>query len=73
MIADLVQQAMSEKVPLAISYVSAFIAGFALAYARSWKLALALTSIFPWIMITGALMMGGLTKSSTYVALSPRS
>jgi ATP-binding cassette subfamily B (MDR/TAP) protein 1 len=67
---DLVQQAISEKVPLAVCYTSAFVTGFVLAFARSWKLALALSSIFFWIMITGALMMGGLTKSSTYVVTS---
>ena len=52
----LVHLGISEKVPVATSFVSAFITGFALAYARSWKLSLAITSIIPCIAITGACM-----------------
>ncbi|TCD63929.1 GTPase-activating protein [Steccherinum ochraceum] len=52
----LVQQGISEKVPLAVSYVAAFVAGFVLAYIRSWRLALALSSILPCIVITGGIM-----------------
>ncbi|KAG1772443.1 P-loop containing nucleoside triphosphate hydrolase protein [Suillus occidentalis] len=52
----LVQQGISEKVPIVVSFLFAFITGFVLAYARSWRLALALTSIFPCIAITGAVM-----------------
>lgn len=53
---DLVQQGMSEKVALAVSFVSAFITGFVLAYVRSWRLALAMSSILPCIGIMGTLM-----------------
>lgn len=52
----LVHQGISEKVPVSISLVSAFLTGFALAYARSWKLSLAISSIIPCIAITGAFM-----------------
>ncbi|CAE6419809.1 unnamed protein product [Rhizoctonia solani] len=52
----LVQQGMSEKVPLIVSYLGAFFTGFILAYIRSWRLALAISSILPCIGITGALM-----------------
>ncbi|KAF8442930.1 P-loop containing nucleoside triphosphate hydrolase protein [Boletus edulis BED1] len=52
----LVQQGISEKVPIAVSFISAFITGFVLAYARSWRLALAMSAILPCIGITGALM-----------------
>ncbi|KAG6377083.1 P-loop containing nucleoside triphosphate hydrolase protein [Boletus reticuloceps] len=52
----LVQQGISEKVPLAVSFISAFITGFVLAYARSWRLALAMSAVLPCIGITGALM-----------------
>ncbi|KAG2338495.1 P-loop containing nucleoside triphosphate hydrolase protein [Suillus weaverae] len=52
----LVQQGISEKVPIVVSFLFAFITGFVLAYARSWRLALALTSILPCIAITGAVM-----------------
>lgn len=49
---DLIQQGISEKVPLAAQYVSSFLTGFIVGYIRSWRLALALTSIFPCIAIT---------------------
>jgi ATP-binding cassette subfamily B (MDR/TAP) protein 1 len=47
---------MSEKVALSVSFVSAFLTGFIMAYIRSWKLALALTTIIPCIGITGGVM-----------------
>jgi ATP-binding cassette, subfamily B (MDR/TAP), member 1 len=53
---DLVQQATSEKVALICTYIGTFFTGFILAYARQWKLALALTSIIPCIAMTGGLM-----------------
>ena len=53
---DLVQQGISEKVALVVHFVAAFFTGFILAYIRSWRLALALSSILPCIGITGALM-----------------
>lgn len=53
---DLVQQAMSEKVALIINAAGAFFAAFAIAYARSWRLALALSSMLPCIVVTGAVM-----------------
>ncbi|KAG9044875.1 GTPase-activating protein [Tulasnella sp. UAMH 9824] len=58
----LVQQGISEKVPLVVMSIAAFIAGFALAYARSWRLALALTSIIPCIALTGGAMTAFETK-----------
>ncbi|KAG9099473.1 GTPase-activating protein [Ceratobasidium sp. 370] len=63
----LVQQGISEKVPLVISYLGAFFTGFILAYIRSWRLALAISSILPCIAITGALMNKFV---STYMQLS---
>lgn len=38
------------------SFLGAFFTGFILAYARSWRLALAISAILPCISITGALM-----------------
>lgn len=58
----LVQQGISEKVPLIIMSIAAFITGFALAYARSWRLALALTSIVPCIAFTGGALTAFETK-----------
>ena len=63
----LVQLGISEKVPLAVSFIAAFVAGFIIAYVRQWKLALALTSIIPCIGITGALMNKAISK---YMQLS---
>lgn len=52
----LVQQGMSEKVAICVSFLSAFFTGFIVAYIRSWRLALAISSILPCIGITGAIM-----------------
>ena len=53
---DLVQQGISEKVVIVVSFIAAFFTGFVLAYIRCWRLALALTSIIPCIAITGAIL-----------------
>lgn len=53
---DLVQQGISEKVPMSLQFVSSFIAGIIIAYTQSWRLALAMSSILPCIMLTGGLM-----------------
>ncbi|KAL1409886.1 GTPase-activating protein [Vanrija albida] len=61
----LVQVAISEKIPIALSFLATFITGFALAYARSPRLAGALTSILPVIIITGSIMFMTMTKFTT--------
>ncbi|KAM6491113.1 multidrug resistance protein 1, partial [Amanita muscaria] len=58
----LVQQGISEKVALVVHFISAFCAGFALAYVRSWRLALALTSVFPCIILAGVIGSKGKAK-----------
>ena len=58
---------MSEKVPLVASYIAAFITGFALAYARSWRLALAMSSILPCIAVAGGVMNKVMSKSAQFV------
>ncbi|PPQ96673.1 hypothetical protein CVT26_010302 [Gymnopilus dilepis] len=63
----LVQQGISEKVALVVNFLGAFVCGFALAYARSWRLALAMSSILPCIAITGGIMNKFI---STYMQLS---
>jgi ATP-binding cassette subfamily B (MDR/TAP) protein 1 len=63
----LVQQGISEKVALVANFLGAFVCGFALAYARSWRLALAMSSILPCIAITGGIMNKFI---STYMQLS---
>ncbi|PPQ73650.1 hypothetical protein CVT26_010608 [Gymnopilus dilepis] len=52
----LVQQGMSEKVALVVNFLGAFFCGFILAYVRCWRLALAMTSIFPCIAMFGMIM-----------------
>ncbi|KAI0246194.1 ABC transporter type 1, transmembrane domain-containing protein, partial [Lactifluus subvellereus] len=63
----LVQQGLSEKVALTVTFISAFVTGFVLAFARNWRLALAMCSILPCIAITGALMNKFVSK---YMQLS---
>ncbi|KAF8957254.1 P-loop containing nucleoside triphosphate hydrolase protein [Flammula alnicola] len=63
----LVQQGISEKVALVVNFLSAFVTGFALAYGRSWRLALAMSSILPCIAITGGVMNKFI---STYMQMS---
>ncbi|KAF9077717.1 P-loop containing nucleoside triphosphate hydrolase protein [Rhodocollybia butyracea] len=58
----LVQQGMSEKVALVVNFLSAFFTGFILAYARNWRLALAMSSIIPCIGIAGGLMNKFISK-----------
>lgn len=52
---DLIQQGISEKVALTVSYLSSFVAGYVVAYVRSWRLALAMTSILPCTIIATSL------------------
>ncbi|PCH40227.1 multidrug resistance protein 1 [Wolfiporia cocos MD-104 SS10] len=52
----LVQQGISEKVAIVLNFFSAFVTGFVLAYIRSWRLALALSSMLPCIALTGGIM-----------------
>jgi ATP-binding cassette subfamily B (MDR/TAP) protein 1 len=63
----LVQQGISEKVAMAVNFGTSFFTGFILAYARSWRLALALSSIFPCIAIAGMIMNKYVSK---YMQLS---
>ncbi|KAF8176085.1 P-loop containing nucleoside triphosphate hydrolase protein [Pholiota molesta] len=59
----LVQQGTSEKVAMAVEQFSSFVTGFVVAYVRSWRLALALTSILPCIVITGFVMSALMSRS----------
>jgi ATP-binding cassette subfamily B (MDR/TAP) protein 1 len=66
----LVQQGISEKVPVVISFLSGFVTGFGIAYIRSWRLALALSSILPCLVGTGAIMNKTVSKYTQYVDTS---
>ncbi|WVO17493.1 hypothetical protein L204_105185 [Cryptococcus depauperatus] len=61
----LIQMGTSEKLALVFQYFATFICGFALAFARSPRLAGALFSILPAVMITGALFIGFGSKFQT--------
>ncbi|KAL4267597.1 GTPase-activating protein [Pleurotus pulmonarius] len=58
----LVQQGISEKVAISLNFIAAFVTGFILAYVRSWRLALALSSILPCIAIAGGVMNKFMSK-----------
>ncbi|KAJ7115594.1 P-loop containing nucleoside triphosphate hydrolase protein [Mycena crocata] len=67
---DLVQQGISEKVPLLVSFISSFLSGFVVAFVRSWRLALAMCAIFPCIAIIGTVMNTFMTR---YMQISLKS
>ncbi|KAL0563134.1 hypothetical protein V5O48_018942, partial [Marasmius crinis-equi] len=58
----LVQQGISEKVALVVNFLASFVVGFILAYARNWRLALAMSSMLPCIAIAGGIMNKFLSK-----------
>ncbi|KAJ3573412.1 hypothetical protein NP233_g2453 [Leucocoprinus birnbaumii] len=58
----LVQQGISEKVPMTLQFIGSFIAGMIIGYTQCWQLALAMCSIFPCISLTGALMGKFMTR-----------
>lgn len=66
-IVDLVQQGISEKVALIVTFLSSFVTGFILAYIRSWRLALAMSSVLPVMAITGAVMNKFVSSYMRYV------
>ncbi|EST07302.1 ABC transporter, transmembrane domain protein [Kalmanozyma brasiliensis GHG001] len=53
---QLIQEGISDKIPMSVMFISAFVTGFIVAYVKSWELALALSSMIPCIIIAGALM-----------------
>ncbi|KAH8822799.1 ste6-like protein [Flagelloscypha sp. PMI_526] len=59
----LVQKGNGEKVALSVMTGSAFLAGYIIAYSQEWRLALALTSVLPVIMISGTLMNKAVGKN----------
>lgn len=68
---DLVQQGISEKVPIVASFAGSFFCAFILAFVRSWRLALALSTILPAIITAGALMNKFVVMYKQYVFISP--
>ncbi|KAF9238097.1 P-loop containing nucleoside triphosphate hydrolase protein [Melanogaster broomeanus] len=58
----LVQQGMSEKVALIVNFISVFLTGFTLGYARNWRLALAVSSVLLCVGVTGGIMYKIISK-----------
>ncbi|KAI8910240.1 P-loop containing nucleoside triphosphate hydrolase protein [Gorgonomyces haynaldii] len=52
----LIQDALGEKIPLAVNHISTFIASFVIAFTKSWRLTLILLTVIPLIAITAAVM-----------------
>ncbi|KAF7325220.1 hypothetical protein MKEN_00566300 [Mycena kentingensis (nom. inval.)] len=65
----LVQQGISEKVPLCVFLVGQFVSAFVIAFVRSWRLALVLTTMFPFMALTGG-VMGVFIKKYTEQSLA---
>jgi len=65
---DLIQQGTSEKVALVVNFLASFVTGFIIAYAKAWRLALAMSSMLPCIAITGAVMNKFISKYMQYVS-----
>nr|ODN89989.1 ATP-binding cassette, subfamily B (MDR/TAP), member 1 [Cryptococcus depauperatus CBS 7841] len=61
----LVQEGTSEKVALVFQYLGTFFCGFILAFVRSPRLAGALFSIFPVIVLAGGIMMTTMSNFSS--------
>jgi len=53
---QLIQEGISDKIPMSVMFLATFVTGFVVAYIRSWKLALSMTSIIPCVMISGSVM-----------------
>lgn len=53
---QLIQEGISDKLPISVMFIATFIAGFIVAYIKSWKLSLAMSSILPCVVLAGAAM-----------------
>lgn len=52
----LIQDGIGEKIPLALNQFSTFLAGFIIAFTKSWQLTLVLMSAIPFIAVSGGVM-----------------
>lgn len=59
---QLIQDGISDKLPMSFMFVATFVAGFVVAYIKSWQLSLAMSSILPCIIGAGAAMNVFITK-----------
>lgn len=65
---QLIQDGISDKLPLNVAFISTFITGFIIAYVRNWKLALVMTCILPCI-VGSAIVMNKFVSSYQQVEL----
>ncbi|KDN46982.1 P-loop containing nucleoside triphosphate hydrolase protein [Tilletiaria anomala UBC 951] len=59
---QLIQEGISDKIPMSVMYISTFVAGFVVAYVRNARLAGVITVIVPLIIVTGAVMNVFITR-----------
>lgn len=59
---QLIQEGISDKMPMSVMFVATFVAGFVVAYIKSWQLSLAMSSMLPCIIGAGAAMNVFITK-----------
>lgn len=65
---QLIQDGISDKLPLNVAFISTFITAFIVAYIRNWKLALVMTSILPCV-VGSAIVMNKFVSSYQQVEL----
>jgi ATP-binding cassette subfamily B (MDR/TAP) protein 1 len=61
----LIQEAISDKVPMSAFFLGSFFAGFIIAIIRNWRLALVISTIIPCIGLAGAFMNKFVTDAKT--------
>ncbi|KAJ6535983.1 P-loop containing nucleoside triphosphate hydrolase protein [Mycena vulgaris] len=64
----LIQDGISEKIGHLIAFTASFMTGFIIAFVKCWQLALALSSILPFISISAGLMNKFLAKYTNEVS-----
>ncbi|KAK4704235.1 ATP-binding cassette, subfamily B (MDR/TAP), member 1, partial [Phenoliferia sp. Uapishka_3] len=52
----LIQEGISDKIPMTVMLLSTFVTGFVVAYVRNWRLALVVSTIIPCIALAGGFM-----------------
>ncbi|GAA5960034.1 hypothetical protein JCM3765_006142 [Sporobolomyces pararoseus] len=61
----LIQEAISDKVPMSAFFLGSFFAGFIIAIVRNWRLALVISTIIPCIGLAGSFMNKFVTDAKT--------
>eukprot|EP00834_Sanchytrium_tribonematis_P003809 NODE_161_length_14984_cov_0.487000.p1 type:complete len:823 gc:universal NODE_161_length_14984_cov_0.487000:6363-8831(+) len=61
---SLIQEGVSERFVMVFNYLASFIAGFVIAFSKSWKMTLVLLSVFPLLVITSAIFAKIISESA---------